>query len=135
MKRVLFVCVENSNRSQMAQAFAKMYGQDVIQAESAGSRPSGTVNPRAVIAMSDLGYDLTTHTSKSLGDVSSGGFDYVITMGCGDDCPFVEAKHREDWDLPDPKALPPNEFNQVRDEIELRVRRLVIQASLPDPAQ
>lgn len=135
MKSVLFVCVENSNRSQMAQAFAKMYGQDVIQAESAGSRPSGTVNPRAIIAMSDLGYDLTTHTSKSLGDVSSEGFDYVITMGCEDECPFVEAKHREDWDLPDPKALPPNEFNQVRDEIELRVRRLVIQASLPDPAQ
>ncbi len=135
MKRVLFVCVENSNRSQMAQAFAKMYGQDVIHAESAGSRPSGTVNPRAIIAMSDVGYDLATHTSKSLDDVSSGAFDYVITMGCGDDCPFVEATHREDWDLPDPKALPPNEFNQVRDEIELRVRRLVIQASLPDSAQ
>lgn len=135
MKRVLFVCVENSNRSQMAEAFAKMHGGDVIQAESAGSRPSGAVNPRAVIAMSDVGYDLTTHTSKSLDDVSTGPFDYVITMGCGDECPFIEATTREDWDLPDPKALPPTEFNRVRDEIELRVTRLVTQASLPDPTR
>lgn len=135
MKRVLFVCVENSNRSQMAEAFAKILGKGVLHAESAGSRPSGQVNPRAVIAMSEVGYDLKTHISKSLTDVSQGPFDYVITMGCGDECPFIEASVREDWDLPDPKALPPNEFNRVRDEIELRVTRLVSQASLPDPTR
>lgn len=130
MKSVLFVCVENSNRSQMAEAFANMRGEGVLAAKSAGSRPSGQVNPRAIIAMSEVGYDLTSHTSKSLDDVSAGPFDYVITMGCGDDCPFIEAHTREDWDLPDPKALPPAEFNRIRDEIELRVIRLVSQASL-----
>ncbi len=124
MKRVLFACVENSNRSQMAEAFAHMYGAGVIDPVSAGSRPSGSVNPRAIRAMDELGYDLSVHTSESLGDVE-GTFDYVITMGCGEECPFVAATSREDWALTDPKDLPPEEFNVVRDEIERRVRLLI----------
>ena len=125
MKRVLFVCVENSNRSQMSEAFARRYGAEVLEAFSAGSRPSGVVNPRAVEAMHEVGYDLTTHSSKAIGDAPSGPYDYVITMGCGDDCPWVPALEREDWPLPDPKELPPEEFNAVRDEIERRVKDLI----------
>lgn len=132
MKRVLFACVENSNRSQMAEAFARMSGAGVIDPVSAGSSPSGSVNARAIRAMDELGYDLSVHASKSLGEVA-GPFDYVITMGCGEECPFVAAISREDWALPDPKSLPPDEFNVVRDEIERRVRQLIaeIRGALP----
>jgi arsenate reductase len=123
--RVLFVCVENSNRSQLAEAFARMHGANVVEPFSAGSRPSGRVNPRAVSAMAERGYDLTTHTSKSLNDVPHDGYDWVITMGCGDECPFIAATQRDDWDLPDPRDLPPEEFEKVRDEIERRVLDLL----------
>ncbi len=125
MKRVLFVCVENSNRSQMSEAFARMHGATVLEAHSAGSRPSGVVNPRAIQAMAEVGYDLSTHRSKSLADVPEGDFDYVITMGCGDDCPWIPAVERDDWPLPDPKSMPPEEFNTVRDEVERRVKELI----------
>ena len=126
--RVLFVCVENSNRSQMAEAFARMHAPDSVEAFSAGSRPSGRVNPRAIAAMAERGYDLTSHVSKSLEEIPDGSFDWVITMGCGDECPWIPAAHREDWDLPDPRELPPAEFNKVRDEIERRVRDLIARA-------
>lgn len=124
LKRVLFVCVENSNRSQMAEAFAHIHGGDAVFATSAGSRPSGQVNPRAVQFMSELGYDLTRHRSKSL-DAIGGEFDAVVTMGCGDSCPWVSAKQRVDWTLPDPKNLPDDEYRAVRDEIAKRVRALL----------
>lgn len=124
MKRVLFACIENSNRSQMAEAFARMYGAGVVDPVSAGSRPSGSINPRAVSSMAEIGYDLSTHSSKGLDEVA-GHFDYVITMGCGEECPFVAAVERADWELPDPRDMPPAEFNTVRDEIETRVRRLI----------
>jgi protein-tyrosine-phosphatase len=113
----------------MAEAFARMEGAGVLEAHSAGSRPSGVVNPRAIDAMAELGYDLTTHASKSVDDLPEGPFDYVITMGCGDECPWIEAVERDDWPLPDPKAMPPEEFNRVRDEIRRRVRSLVETAS------
>ncbi|TFG66146.1 MAG: arsenate reductase ArsC [Gemmatimonadales bacterium] len=132
MKRVLFACVENSNRSQMAEAFARMYGAGVIDPVSAGSRPSGLINPRAVQAMREVGYDLSAHTSKSLADVT-GPFVYVFTMGCGEECPFVAASRRDDWSLPDPKDLPPEEFNVVRDEIERRVRELIAEIRTAGP--
>lgn len=124
MKRVLFACVENANRSQMAEAFARMHGADVLDPVSAGSEGGGPVNPKAIAAMRERGYDLTTHRSRTLDEVE-GPFDYVITMGCGEACPFVAAARREDWALPDPKALPPGAFNAVRDEIERRVLALV----------
>lgn len=124
MKTVLFACVENSNRSQMAEAFTRMHGSDVLAPQSAGSRPGETVNSRAVRAMQEKGYDLTTHHPKSLDEIE-GPFDYVFTMGCSEDCPFVAAEIREDWDLPDPKAMPPERFNEVRDEIERRVLGLI----------
>lgn len=124
VKRLLFVCVENANRSQMAEAFARMYGGSAVEVCSAGSRPSGQINPKAVRAMAELGYDLTTHRSKSLAELH-GEFDAVITMGCGDECPWVPARVREDWALPDPKHLDDNGYRAVRDEIAMRVRRLL----------
>jgi arsenate reductase (thioredoxin) len=128
VKRALFICVENSNRSQMAEAFAHMHGKGVLEPFSAGSRPSGVVNPRAVHAMEELGYDLSMHRSQSVDELPAGPFDYVITLGCGDECPWIEAVERDDWPVPDPRAMPPEEFNQVRDEIERRVTSLIEKA-------
>ena len=122
---MLFVCVENSNRSQMAQAFAGMYGGDRVDAQSAGSRPSGKVNPKAVAAMAELGYDLTVHTSKGLDSFNDTVIDAVVTMGCGDACPLVKAERRIDWQIPDPREMPPAEFNQVRDLISEKVKALL----------
>jgi protein-tyrosine-phosphatase len=123
-KRVLFVCVENSNRSQMAEAFARIHGGDRVEALSAGSRPSGRINPKAIRFMGELGYDLTTHRSKSL-DEATGEFDAVVTMGCGDSCPWVPAKRREDWALPDPRDMDDDGYRVVRDSIGERVRNLL----------
>lgn len=121
VKRVLFVCVENANRSQMAEAFARILGGSKIEAYSAGSRPSGKVNPKAVEAMLELGYDLSAHGSKSLDELPDVTFDFVATMGCGDACPMVQARHRADWSIPDPKNLPPDEFRVVRDLIREKI--------------
>jgi arsenate reductase len=124
-KRVLFVCVENSNRSQMAEAFARIHGGDRVEAHSAGSRPSGKINPRAVEFMREVGYDLTTHASKSLEQFDGREIDVAVTMGCGDACPLVKAGRREEWNIPDPKELPPEQYRQVRDLIEARVKQLL----------
>ena len=124
MKRVLFVCIENSNRSQMAEAFAHMLGGPEVEASSAGSAPSGVINPKAIAAMAELGYDLAMHASKSLADIT-GEFDAVVTMGCGDSCPWVPAQRREDWALPDPKHLEGDAYRAVRDDIRERVRALL----------
>ena len=124
MKRILFVCVENSNRSQMAEAFARMQGGDAVEALSAGSKPSGVINPKALRFMGELDYDLSTHASKSLDDID-GAFDAVVTMGCGDDCPWVPARIRQDWALPDPKHMDDDGYRAVRDEISARVQRLL----------
>lgn len=123
-KRVLFVCVENANRSQMAEAFARIHGGEAVEAASAGSRPAGAINPKAIRFMAELGYDLTTHDSKSL-DQIHGAFDAVVTMGCGDACPWVPARHREDWALADPRHMDDDAYRAVRDEISRRVRRLL----------
>jgi len=125
MKRVIFVCVENSNRSQIAEAFARIHGAGWVEAVSAGSRPSERVNPKAVEAMRGVGYDLTTHTSKGLDNVNGQEFDAAVTMGCGDECPLVHAKRNVEWQIPDPKELPPNQFNEVRDLIEQKVKELL----------
>lgn len=123
--RVLFVCVENSNRSQMAEAFARMHGGERVEAFSAGSRPSGRVNPKAIEAMRQRGYDLATHASKSLDDLPQGTFDAVVTMGCGDACPHVPARSRHDWQIPDPRELEGEAFARVRDTIERQVLDLL----------
>ncbi|QJW98996.1 arsenate reductase ArsC [Frigoriglobus tundricola] len=126
-KRILFVCVENSNRSQMAEAFARMHGGERVEARSAGSRPSGRVNPRAVQFMAERGYDLTRHESKALDQFNGTDVDVAVTMGCGDSCPLVPARAREEWNIPDPKDLSDDDFRQVRDLIEQKVMRLLAQ--------
>jgi arsenate reductase len=124
-KRFLFVCVENSCRSQIAEAFARIHGGDTVEAYSAGSRPSGVVNPKAIAAMREIGYDLSTHASKSLDELPNVEWDFVATMGCGDECPLIRAKQREDWQIPDPKNMDAGAFTKVRDEINDKVRFLL----------
>jgi arsenate reductase (thioredoxin) len=128
MIKLLFVCVENSNRSQMSEAFAKMHGHGQVEAYSAGSKPSGIVNPKAITSMKQKGYDLATHDSKSLEEVKAyAPFDAVVTMGCGDACPWMPAKQFIDWQIPDPKHMDPEEFAKVRDYIEEKVKQLLQQ--------
>ncbi|PKM06191.1 MAG: arsenate reductase ArsC [Gammaproteobacteria bacterium HGW-Gammaproteobacteria-4] len=124
-KRVLFVCIENANRSQMAEAFAHHLGGTAVQAFSAGSRPSGRINPKAQRFMAELGYDLSTQRSKSLDELAGLSFDAVITMGCGDACPWLPAQRREDWALRDPRDLDDDDYRAVRDDIGTRVRALL----------
>ena len=125
VRRVLFVCVENANRSQMAEAFAHLYGGGRVEAYSAGSRPAGQVSHKAVAAMRELGCDLQGHRPKSLAELPEVEFDAVVSMGCGDACPLVRAGRREDWNIPDPKALPPDDFREVRDLIGAKVKELL----------
>ena len=124
-KKVLFVCVENSCRSQIAEAFARIHGGDGVEAYSSGSRPSGVVNPKAIETMREIGYDLSAHTSKSLDEIPDISYDFVATMGCGDECPFIRARVREDWQIPDPKNMPPDAFREVRAEIDRRVKSML----------
>jgi protein-tyrosine-phosphatase len=125
VKKVVFVCVENSNRSQMAEAFARLHGAGKVEAHSAGSRPSGRVNPKAIEAMKELGYDLSKHTSKGLDAFNGKEVEVAVTMGCGDECPLVLAKRREDWKIPDPRDMTPEQFREVRNLIETKVKELI----------
>lgn len=132
--KLLFVCVENANRSQMSQAFAKMYGGSAVEAYSAGSRPSGTVNPKAVAAMKELGYDLNAHDSKSLEEVKAyAPFDAVVTMGCGDACPWMPAVRFIDWQIPDPRHMDPADFHEVRNLIGQKVKALLAELGVSVP--
>ena len=124
-KIVLFVCVENSNRSQMAEAFARRHGGPGVVAASSGSRPSGRVNPRAIEFMKEVGYDLSTHASKSLAEFDGQEIAVAVTMGCGDECPLVKAARREEWQIPDPKEMPAEDYRTVRDLIEAKVQKLL----------
>jgi arsenate reductase (thioredoxin) len=125
-KKVLFVCVENSNRSQMSEAFARIHGGNSIEAYSAGSKPSGKINPKAIGSMKELRYDLSSHHSKSLDEVKQfAPFNAVVTMGCGDACPWMPSERFIDWEIPDPKEMNEEDFRKVRDLIEEKVSRLV----------
>lgn len=110
----------------MAQAFATIYGENNIEAYSAGSNPGGIVNPKAIEAMAGLGYDLTQHHSKNLDEVKGfAPFDVVITMGCGDACPWMPAKQFVDWEIPDPRNMDKDQFREVRDLIGKKVKELI----------
>jgi protein-tyrosine-phosphatase len=125
VKRVVFVCVENSCRSQIAEAFGRMYAGPNVEVYSAGSRPSGQVNPKAIAAMREIGYDLSAHASKGLDALPAVEYQAAITMGCGDECPNLRAQVHADWGIPDPKHLSEEEFRQVRDLIGSKVRELL----------
>ena len=129
MPNLLFVCVENSCRSQMSQGFALMLGNENLKAYSSGSKPSGIVNPKAIASMAEIGYDLSSHDSKSLDEIPDVEYDAVVTMGCGDACPHVKAKQRIDWQIPDPKHMDAKEFAVIRDGIKVRVQKLLQELS------
>lgn len=124
---VLFACVGNSARSQMAEGFAKAMGGNRIEARSGGSQPLGYVLPEAIQVMAEKGIDIAKSPSQGFDDAwVREKCDLVVTMGCGDDaCPAFVAKKMLDWDLPDPKGKSLTEFRRVRDEIEKRVRALL----------
>lgn len=122
---ILFACVQNSNRSQMAEAFARMHGGEWIEVHSAGSRPAGQVNPQAIRFMKEVGYDLSMHASKSIDEFQGKEIDVVVTMGCGDACPLIRARRREEWQIPDPQDLSDEQFRAVRDLIERKVKELL----------
>ena len=125
MKKVLFACVENSCRSQMAEGFTHIHGTNSLVPFSTGSKASGEINNKAVIAMKEIGYDLTQHKSKGLDEFTDSNFDYLITLGCKDGCPNIETKFRKEWDIPDPKNMNLEDFYKVRDLIEKRVLSLI----------
>jgi len=129
LPRLLFVCVENSCRSQMAEGFAHALGQGRVAASSAGSKPSGQVNARAIHFMREQGIDLSAQRSKGLDDLPAGRWDYIVAMGCGDACPHLPARQRRDWDLPDPKHLDDDAFRAVRDRIRLLAHELINEAA------
>jgi phosphinothricin acetyltransferase len=124
-KQVLFVCIENAGRSQMAEALARIHGAEFVEPHSSGSRPSGKINPVAIEVMAELGYDLSTHQSKSLDEIPKLEYDAVVTMGCGDACPFVSTKRRFDWNIPDPKGKSLDEVRAIRDGISRQVQDLL----------
>ncbi|MEK6591428.1 MAG: arsenate reductase ArsC [Nitrospinota bacterium] len=135
--KLLFICVENSCRSQMAEGFARSVmvspgtksGRRIPQIEvySAGSMPSGIVNPIAVAVMKEKGINISAQTSKGFNALPEGEFDITITMGCGDECPSIPAKKRINWQIRDPKGSPIEVFREVRDEIEKKVLELLNQ--------
>ena len=137
MKKIVFVCIHNSGRSQMAEAFAKKLGTGKIEAESAGTAPGGELNPTVVQAMEEIGYDMSGHYSKVMSNEMVDTADRVVTMGCGVNldeaaeggtCPAVFVPS-EDWGLEDPKGKPIEKVREIRDEIKARVEKLIVELS------
>lgn len=122
---LLFVCIGNACRSQMAEGLARHLGGESVRAHSAGSRPAGFVAPLAIEVLRERGIDISQQHSKSVAEFQGQSFDYVVTMGCGDACPWLPAKVRLDWQIPDPIGRPVEFFRQVRDEIETKIRSLL----------
>ncbi len=127
MRRILFVCVENAGRSQMAEAFASYYGKEKIAASSAGNKPAERVNPVVVEAMSERGIDISMNKPKLLTFQMAQEADLIVTMGCDDQgiCPGPFFKPTVDWKLEDPKGKPIDRVREIRDDIERRVQALI----------
>ena len=131
MKRILFVCVENAGRSQMAEAFAKKYGKNEFVISSAGNKPAGTVNPVVVEAMREVGSDISMKKPKLLTFQMAQEADLIVTMGCNEQgiCPGPFFKPTVDWKLEDPKGKPIEEVREIRDDVERRVKKLLEESS------
>ena len=127
MPGILFLCIHNAGRSQMAAGFAREIGAGRVDIYSGGSEPADTVNPVAVGAMAEVGIDISGFTPQQFTDELLGKVDVVVTMGCGDTCPFIPGKRYVDWPLDDPKGRPIEEVRRIRDEIRSRVEDLVAQ--------
>ena len=123
--KIVFVCVENARRSQMAQGFAEAFGEGKLEVYSAGSRPSSHIDPLVIEVMKEKGIDLSARRPKSLNDLPPIDMDYLVTMGCEETCPAVLAKKIIEWDIPDPKGKSIDVFRNVRDMIEEKVRALL----------
>jgi arsenate reductase (thioredoxin) len=124
---VLFVCIQNAGRSQMAEALFTRAANALHGARSAGSRPAERVHPNVVDAMAELGFDLSGRSPHRLDDADMEWADVVVTMGCGDECPFIPGKRYVDWELADPAGRPQDEVRHIRDEIEGRVAELALE--------
>ncbi|HEX2096887.1 MAG TPA: arsenate reductase ArsC [Solirubrobacterales bacterium] len=125
MARVLFVCLHNAGRSQMSEALFTRAAADGHEARSAGTTPAREVNPVAIEALAELGIEVGDRVPRRLSREDAEWADVVVTMGCGDECPYIPGKRYLDWDLPDPKGRPIEEVREVRDEIARRVDRLL----------
>lgn len=125
MARVLFVCLHNAGRSQMSQAFFEQLAGDHHESWSAGSRPEPRIHPEVVEAMQEVGIDLSGRQPQPLTPDLAAWADLVVTMGCGDECPYVPGKRYIDWDLPDPAGQPLDDVRKIRDEVARRVQQLV----------
>jgi arsenate reductase len=123
--KILFVCIENARRSQMAEAFAETYGGGKVEVFSAGSSPSSQIDPLVIEVMKEKGIDLSRKRPRGLNELPSIKMDYLITMGCEETCPAVLAKKIIEWDIPDPKGKPIDAFREVRDVIEGKVKSLL----------
>ncbi len=124
-KKIAFICVQNASRSQMAQGFAEAFGKGRVEAYSAGSRPSSQINPLAIEVMKEKGIDLSGRRPKGLNDLPSVEMDYLVTMGCEETCPAVQAKKIIEWQIPDPKGKPFDEIRRIRDMSEAKVKTLL----------
>jgi len=123
--RIVFICVENARRSQMAQGFAEALGKGELEVYSAGSSPSSQIDPLVIEVMKEKGIDLGTKRPKSLDDLPKVEMDYLVTMGCEETCPAVLAKKTIEWEIPDPKGKPIDEIRRIRDMLEAKVKMLL----------
>lgn len=124
MKHVLFVCIENSARSQMAEAFFNKYARDAV-ARSAGSDPAKSIDPNTIDMMKEKGIDLTGKRTTGLRSISCRDFDFIVTMGCGDACPVTPKDKTMAWDIENPKGKSIEEYRRIRDVIESKVVKLI----------
>ena len=124
-KMIVFVCVENARRSQMAEGFANAFGQGRLEVYSAGSSPSSQIDPLVIEVMKEKGIDLSGKRPKGLNDLPPVEMDYLVTMGCEETCPAVLAKKIIEWEIPDPKGKPIDEVRRIRDMLEAKVKMLL----------
>jgi len=128
--KIVFVCVENARRSQMAQGFAESLGKENLEVYSAGSRPASQIDPLVIEVMKEKGIDLSSRHPKGLNDLPHVELDYLVTMGCEETCPAVLAKKIIEWQIPDPKGKPIDEVRRIRNMLEAKVKMLVQEIDL-----
>ena len=121
MKKILFVCIENACRSQLAEAISNSYYGHALQASSAGSKPADKVNPKAISSLLRMGLHIEPKEPKDVKNFENNDFDYVVTMGCGDKCPIIPGSKILNWDIPDPKQYAQKDFNKIRDLIKKNI--------------
>ena len=123
--KIVFICVENARRSQMAEGFAEALGREDVEVYSAGSNPSSQIDPSVIKVMKEKGIDLGTKRPKSLDDLPKVEMDYLVTMGCEETCPAVLAKKIIEWEIPDPKGKSMDDIRKIRDMLEAKVKMLL----------